>query len=284
MNYQLIAFDMDGTLLDSAKRVLPSSAEAIAQATAAGKDVAICSGRCPVMVAHHRADVPSVRYAICSSGATLYDMELDRLLSVRSFERDAIAQVRDLAAGEDYSPDAFCGRGFYYSSTQIDRLDHYGTGVYIPLFRETGIGVDDVWEAILDPAVSVQKIDLHFADRPGRDRVLERMEGLGLDLAYSDSTTLEVSPPGANKGAGLTDLARVLGVPIEGTIGVGDSNNDLPMLRAAGLAVAMGNANDQVRELADVVVADNDHDGCAEAIRRFLLGGEQVGRSEARRA
>ena len=67
MNYELIAFDMDGTLLDSKKQVLPSSVEAIAQATSVGKSVAICSGRCPIMVAHHHDDMPSVRYAICSS-------------------------------------------------------------------------------------------------------------------------------------------------------------------------------------------------------------------------
>ena len=57
---------------------------------------------------------------------------------------------------------------------------------------------------------------------------------------------------------------------------MGDADNDLPMLAAAGLAVAMGNANESVRAAADVVVADNDHDGVAEAIERFLLGGERA--------
>ena len=56
------------------------------------------------------------------------------------------------------------------------------------------------------------------------------------------------------------------------------------MLRVAGLAVAMANGNENTRALADVIVADNDHDGCAEAIRRFLLGGEEVEKSEARRS
>ena len=73
------------------------------------------------------------------------------------------------------------------------------------------------------------------------------------------------------RGTGLLALAEKLGVAPEATIAVGDADNDLPMLRDAGLAVAMGNANQNARELADVVVADNDHGGCAEAIRRYLL-------------
>ena len=57
---------------------------------------------------------------------------------------------------------------------------------------------------------------------------------------------------------------------------MGDAENDLPMLRVAGLGVAMGNATEEALAEADIVVADNDHDGCAEAIRRFLLGGERA--------
>ena len=74
------------------------------------------------------------------------------------------------------------------------------------------------------------------------------------------------------KGTGLLALAAQLGISPEQTIAVGDADNDLPMLRAAGLGVAMGNANENARAAASVTVADNDHGGCAEAIRRFLLG------------
>ena len=75
-----------------------------------------------------------------------------------------------------------------------------------------------------------------------------------------------------DKGTGLLALAKLLGIPQDATIAVGDADNDLGMLRAAGLGVAMGNANESARAAADAVVADNDHDGCAEAIHRFLLG------------
>ena len=271
MNYQLIALDMDGTLLDSSKAVSPLTRDAIARAIARGKEVAICSGRCPIMVEHHRADFPGVRYAICSSGATLYDLAERRVLSTSSFEKGILAQLRDLTHGLAFSPDAFCGRDFYYPAELLSRMADYGAGDYERLFRESGHPVADVWERALDESVTVEKIDLHFANHADRDVMLERAQGLPLELAYSESTTLEVSPAGATKGSGLRALAALLGVPMDETIAVGDSDNDLPMLAVAGLAVAMGNANENARRTASAVVADNDHDGCAEAIERFLL-------------
>ena len=73
MTYQLVALDMDGTLLDGAKRVLPSSTEAIGEALAAGRHVAICSGRCPAMVEVSRDELAGIRYAICGSGTSLFE-------------------------------------------------------------------------------------------------------------------------------------------------------------------------------------------------------------------
>ena len=171
MAYQLIALDMDGTLLDGAKRVLPSSTEAIEEALAAGRHVAICSGRCPAMVEVSRDELAGIRYAICGSGTSLYDLDERRLL----------------------------------------------------------------WETRLDHDALVRILD-------------------------------------ACEGTGMLALAELLGVPREATMAVGDADNDLPMLRDAGLGVAMGNANERVRAAADVVVADNDHGGVAEAIRTYLLG------------
>ena len=68
----------------------------------------------------------------------------------------------------------------------------------------------------------------------------------------------------------LQILCDYLGIPTDETVAVGDADNDLDVLRAAGLAVAMGNANQHVKEVCDVVVADNDHDGIVEVINRFF--------------
>jgi hydroxymethylpyrimidine pyrophosphatase-like HAD family hydrolase len=97
------------------------------------------------------------------------------------------------------------------------------------------------------------------------------LSGLPVVFAYMEETSLELTPRDVDKGRGLLELCRILGIDPARTIGVGDGENDEPLLRAAGLAVAMGNATPDVAGMADAVVAGNAHDGVAEAIEKFLL-------------
>ena len=101
VNYQLIAFDMDGTLLSSKKEVLASSRTAIAEALDAGKVVAICTGRCPKMVELDLESIGDVRYAICCNGTILYDLVERRVLSASPLEHDVIARALDALGGDD---------------------------------------------------------------------------------------------------------------------------------------------------------------------------------------
>ena len=124
----------------------------------------------------------------------------------------------------------------------------------------------------LDPAHRIQKLNLHFTCAEDRDAAIASLAGEDVNIVYCEKHSIEITHASVTKGTGLLALAAQLGIPAEETIAVGDADNDLPMLRAAGLGVAMGNANENARAASDVTVADNDHDGCAEAIHRFLLG------------
>ena len=119
----------------------------------------------------------------------------------------------------------------------------------------------------------VEKLALHFPGQESRLRALARLEAASLPVSinFGNKFTLEFTVPGCSKGYGLEKLCEYLGVPLARTIAVGDSENDNEAVRAAGLGIAVGNATEELKRLADAVVADNDHDGCAEAIDRFLL-------------
>ena len=82
---------------------------------------------------------------------------------------------------------------------------------------------------------------------------------------------MELNAPGISKGRGLMALAERLGLALDEVMAVGDSGNDLTMLEAAGLGVAMGNATEEIKQAADVITADNNHDGVAEAIEKYVL-------------
>lgn len=275
VNYQLIAFDMDGTLLSSKKEVLASSRTAIAEALDAGKAVAICTGRCPKMVELDLESIGDVRYAICCNGTILYDLVERRVLSASPLEHDVIARALDALGGDDAMIDAFSGRGFFCQDSHLSSMDRYNMGIYRGLYRATATLVQDIRAQLLDPSVTYQKFIFHCTTPELRQSVRERVADLPVELANSEVSSLEFSPAGVDKGTGLLALAELLSIPRDATIAVGDADNDLGMLRAAGLGIAMGNANESARAVADAVVADNDHDGCAEAIRRFLLESEE---------
>ena len=85
----------------------------------------------------------------------------------------------------------------------------------------------------------------------------------------AETTSLEISAKGTDKGKGLEKLCEFLNIPLSQTIVVGDADNDIEAMKKAGLAVAMENANERVKALADVIVSDNDHDGCREVLQNY---------------
>lgn len=94
-----------------------------------------------------------------------------------------------------------------------------------------------------------------------------------LDFAFSAPTHYECLPPGVHKGAALAHYCELTGIDIADTVAFGDNENDIEMLRIAGTGVAMGNALESARVVADAVTADNDSDGIALALaERFGLG------------
>lgn len=275
MAYQLIAFDMDGTLLDSKKDVLPSSVAAIDEALASGKDVAIASGRCPKMVLMYRDVIPHVRYAICSAGAAIVDLFEAKTLETTEVPATALQKVMAASHGMDKFIETTCDGEFVVSRPEMERCECYSLGVYKSLYREQGTVLDTAAEAeafTLDPAHRIQKLNLHYTCDEDRDVAVASLAGENVNVVYCERHSIEITHASVTKGTGLLALAAQLGISPEQTIAVGDADNDLPMLRAAGLAVAMGNANENARVASDVTVADNNHGGCAEAIHRFLLG------------
>ena len=90
-------------------------------------------------------------------------------------------------------------------------------------------------------------------------------------MANAEESSVEVNAKGIHKGIGLEKLCEYLNIPLSQTIVVGDADDDIEVLKKAGLAVAMGNANEKIKQLSDVIVSDNDHDGCVEVIEKYLI-------------
>ncbi len=155
-------------------------------------------------------------------------------------------------------------------ASHMENLEYFHMGVYRPMYEQAMTLVPDIFAFAENCREEFLKINLYHADPAERIRTRAQLESPDLELVYSEVSSLECSARGVSKGSGLERLCALLEIRPEACIAVGDADNDLPMLRTAGLGVAMGNAPEHVKTAAKRIVADLDHGGCAEAIRLLL--------------
>lgn len=269
--YDLIALDMDGTLLNSKKEVSPGNMDAIRQALSAGKYVVLCTGRGRDELNDYPELLSSVPYGICESGSLIMDFRTDTIIHNEAIPPQYLDAIFDAAEAEDAASFVLSQGKSLLSPYYLKHIEDYLMGLYRPMYERIATLVPDVrsyWSASGCP---IEKFNLYHRSAASRQRSLDRLASLPLTFSFSEESSLEISPPGVTKATGLTELCRYLKVPLSRTISIGDADNDLDVLKNAGLAIAMGNANDHVTAIAQCRVADNDHDGCREAILRYLL-------------
>lgn len=269
--YDLIGFDMDGTILNSDKIISEVTLEAVNRAVAAGKQVILSTGRCISELREYDDILTNVRYYVCESGALIYDTHEKKIIHTENLEQNQVNQIFDLIAGEDVMVYVMSKGIAYAASEDIENAEHFHMGIYREMMERVVDKVDNVAEFYHSKDILVEKMNLYGASVEIREKIYAKLKDLPLEKAYAEETSVEISPLGVSKASGLIWLCEHLQIPLERTIIVGDADNDAEALKVAGLSVAMGNAKAHIKELCDVVVADNDHDGCAEAVYEYLL-------------
>mgnify|MGYP000382215041 CR=1 FL=1 len=270
--YQLIALDIDGTLLNSEKEITPDTEAMVHRAFRAGKQVVLSTGRSFAELEEILQHFPEMRYGICESGALVFDRELEQPIAVHPIPLDIVCQAAEIARQRDVLIHIFQKGRPVISRHQMEQLDAYQIPYFRSMFQRYSLQVTDALDYCLALPAPPSKKSICITTRP---RSARSPSPCSLTCLWSwwtpRKTSLELSATQVDKGRGLRELCAHLNIPVETTIAVGDSFNDAAILRAAGLAVGMGNAAEPVRRLCDVIVRDCDHDGVAEAIRTHLL-------------
>lgn len=271
MNYRLIALDMDGTVLNSNKVISPRTEEAIHKALAAGKEVLFATGRCPSEMTEYLQLFPDMQYAMCLSGALIFDVKTGQPLTASTISRELAEQVLDKAEQLDAMANIYAGPDVFVEKRRHGNLDYFNCQCFAQLYDNCAVWVDDIRSVLNDRGDQIYKINLYCHDEANWKKAAELLNDLPLDYASGIPNNFEISPLGVNKGMGLEKLSEATGIPLSQMIAVGDEGNDLAMIQAAGLGVAMGNATDAIVEAADAMTADCDHDGVASVIEMCLL-------------
>ncbi len=269
---RLIALDLDGTTLNDAKELSPRTLAALTAALARGVAVVPATGRTLTGIDPALLTLPGVRYAITSNGARVEDLATGKPLVKTYIPTDLALAAYDTLRQYDCTLDLFQdGRG-YATRHSLDNYARLASPHLLPYLLTSRTLVPDLRALIAAQPDGVEKLTLLFTHEEERQAAWAQMTALGLTAVSSLARNMEVNAAGVNKGDGLLRLAAHLGIDPAQTMACGDGGNDVALVKAAGLGVAMANACDEVKAAADYITASNNEDGVALAIERFVLG------------
>ena len=275
---KLIALDLDATLLDSRKKISPRNLAALERARQMGVLMVPVTGRPAQGLPQAVLDLPGLRYAVTSNGATIRDWAEDRFLLEKHLTPETALAVLDTCRDFDMVREVFREGIGYLTQADYDILrDRYaGTPMweYVMGTRQVLPGsLEDFLRADTRP---VEELFFLTGSIQEKEALRERLSDLP-EIGFADPfpNDLEVMAGGIDKGEAFLWLLDHLGIDPSETLAMGDGGSDIPLLRAAGIGIAMGNALDYVKEAADDVTAYCDEDGVALALEKYIFNDKQ---------
>ncbi|WP_096818420.1 Cof-type HAD-IIB family hydrolase [Lactococcus fujiensis] len=269
--YKLIVFDMDGTLLNSQKMISNDSITAIKKAKSLNKQIVLGTGRAVAELREYEEELDDIRYGILESGALIYDFKQKKVLNHKTLPSESVNKIKELVACSDIMVIAMINGQIYLQQSHFDYIYKYKMEDYKALYDRSAILVDDITSLLEKEKDNFEKINLYHHKSEEREESYLKLSHETVTMVKAESTGLEMTAIGVEKGSGLQFLCDYLNIPISESIAVGDADNDESMIRNAGLGIAMGNANKNIENLADFSVNDNDNGGCSQAIYKYLL-------------
>ena len=272
-NIKLIALDLDGTLLNSDKQLTPENRAVLEKAAGEGVEIVPATGRFYKGMPEIIRELPFVRYVISINGAQVYDAVNGKTVCSSEIPWERAVSVMEHLDTLDTIYDCYQDGWGWMTEEFYNKADRYAAHIHsLEMIKKLRTPVPELKAYLADKAHGVQKVQAFFKDMELRAEVLKTLPAEFPDLVITTSivNNIEINSREATKGVALEKLAAYLGIPLESTMAFGDDTNDITMLEAAGIGVAMGNAYDEVKGSADFVTSDCDENGVAYAINHFL--------------
>ena len=261
----LISLDLDGTLLDPRGQITPAAKQAIVRARRAGVRVVLNTGRPIPEAIWFSREAGCDALLSCLGGAALVDAAEGRVLQRHDIPQPWGSRALELCLNREIELMIFAGDQILldpFSKASLSRTYPY------PVFHRSALVTEDPLAYMAAHGLPLTKLHGDW-NRP-RYPLAELAALPGVTLTASNDHDFELVPAGVDKGTALARLAELYHLEQKDCAAVGDSDNDLAMLRRAGLPIAMGNASRAVKELGAWVAPSNGEEGAAAAILRCL--------------
>lgn len=261
---RLVISDIDGTLITPERKLTPAALQAADDVRAAGIALSLVSSRAPrgmmQFVRELRIDTPIAGLnggLICDPDGTIRE----RL----SLDPEAARTAVEFLIAHGVEPWLFIGHDWLVRRDDTPQVRHERDVV-----QTTPVQVDD-FAGHYENVGKIMGVSADPATLPDVERALADLLDGKASVHRSSPIYLDITHPRANKGYAAKELAKLLDIDIRNTACIGDMNNDIPMLKEAGVSIAMGNAPDNVKAHARFVTRSNTHDGWAFAMESFVL-------------
>ena len=263
--YDIIACDLDGTLLNSSSRLSERNIAALRRAYDAGIKIIIASGRPPRAATWvlDRIGIPGL--VIASGGGCVVEHPSGKLLVHHSFaSRETVRRIARYHRGIDSRITAMCVSDYYYEKMSPDE-----ERALVNYMQYDGIETD-----LVTCDIDFDKCDIILPSQERIEQVAKDLRELVGDEAVvlpAAANAIDINPKGIDKSNALIEAAAALGSDISRVVAFGDSANDVGMLKAAGLGVCMANGFEAAHAAADITAPSNDEDGVAETVERIVF-------------
>lgn len=271
MHKKILFLDLDGTLLNSSREVSPHNRQALQEALSQGHRVVINTGR-PLQSARIQNERLGFTQEGCFlsafNGGVIFDSYRQQVVYKQALPIDIALQVIRLCDTKGVHVQTYDMEQVLVEPRWDDALVKKYCARILMEYRV----VPDFGTGLKEPPVKVLAIseENRAVLEEIRSEILEEFPEL--DCFFSTYCLLEIVPKGVNKGTALERLCDILEIPVADSVAAGDEENDLPMILAAGVGCAMANGTQRVKAAADYVTRnDNDRDGVAEIVCKFLL-------------
>lgn len=273
--YRIIALDLDGTLTKSDKTISPHTHDVLVEAQQKGMKVVLASGRPTNGMAYLADELRMSEYGgtvLAFNGGEITDWTTKQILNQVVLPDDVLPLLHDFAQRKGFTIMTYCGKQIFtveednkyvMQSAFRNRMEIVVVDDFLKATREWGrlpkcmvVGDPDKLESF------EQEMHEYAKGQPCMQNI---------DFFRSEPYYLEIVPKGIDKGECLQIVLDHYGMNREELIACGDAYNDMGMIRFAGLGVAMGNAQDCVKEVSDYITDSNDADGVAKVVERFML-------------
>ncbi|MBU5593008.1 HAD family hydrolase [Clostridium sp. MSJ-4] len=260
--------DLDGTLLRSDKTVSDVNKESIRKAINKGNKVFIVTGR-PYCFSKYLAKEIHKDIEVISFNGAFYDKGKDIIINYISNE--ALIEAIDILKHSNCKS-FFKGKNLFYTIEDYDDrflYDNINDKVSDELKVKSYTNLS--WDEIAHNAKDIIKILVYSYDKKEVDKISIKLQNIkGLTISSYMDISIDITSEDIHKGRAVKDVMNYYGINKSEIVAIGDSENDIPMLKEAGYSIAMGNAKEEIKEICNMITLSNDEDGVSYAIESII--------------